>query len=197
MLWFRMYRGEQPDVSSVPLVQAFVAENLYFSTGWIGNVTFRVGQVLHLLLVMLFLLIEVRGNAHICASSLRGSSTVKTSGERLAEAACSTVRGCVGLQSSMPRSTEPSTCPASLMLWQFVGAWMVCVALLLKDVLQRRAFLRTSTAKALIPEQHREAAEAWPFSRSAGGALVLWACICFAMFPYVFHLLAKLCLALA
>lgn len=195
VLRFRMYRGEQPDVSYIALAQAFVGENLYFSTAWIGHATVNIGQLIDLLMAALFLVTEIRSNARICAST-SGGSPVGTSGARLAEAACAPVRAWLGLPSPLQRSVDPSACPASLRFWQVLGAWLACIAVLLKDVLHRRAFLRSNTASALIPQQHREAAEAWPFTSLAGGALVLWASMCLALLPYLLQLGTLYCIAL-
>lgn len=199
LLWLRMSRSGQHIAGHVALVRAFLAENLYLSTSWLGPVSLCVGQVIDLLMVALFLLIGIRSNDSFCASTAWDGSPLGTTGYRLAEAACAPVRAWAGLPAPTPLQLplDPSACSASLMFWQVLGAVFACAVVLVKDVWQRQAFLRSNIARALIPLEHRATSEAWPFSGSLGVALVLWVSMCVAMVPYLLQLAASNCLALA
>lgn len=199
MLWFRANRAGQREASHFALVQAFLAENTFFSTAWIGAISLHVGQVINLLIMVLYLLIEMRSNSRICASAAWRGGSFGGTGDRLAEAACTPFRAWVGLGAPTPQPFDPSSCSASLMFWQVLGTCLACIAVMVNDVLQRRAFLRSGTARALIPQAQRAAAESWPPSGFTGGYpdIVLWVSTCLAMALYLLQIAALYCLALA
>lgn len=196
LLWSRMNRGGQLQrvAGRVSLVQDFLAENMFFSTAWVGSLYLDVGRVIDLLMVAISLHLEIKNNSHICASTGWGGAPLGSTGDRLVEAACTPVRAWIGLPAPLPRAIDPSECPAYLMVWQVLGAVIACAVVLLKGVLQRRAFLRSNTGRALIPIQHRPAAQAWPFCRFAGSGLVLGLAMCLAMLPYLLQLGVSYCL---
>jgi hypothetical protein len=143
-------------------LQRFTAENLYATTSWLFTHGFSLGQVPDLVVVTLFLLLELARNQSVCAALYWENRSPTFLGAAQEASVLLSQIGAPFLE--MQSSSTEFSCKAALGFWQVVGWWATCVAVLVVDIWQRRAFLRTPEACAYLGPANAAAVSKWPLT---------------------------------
>eukprot|EP00884_Botryococcus_braunii_P017084 jgi/Botrbrau1/4059/Bobra.152_3s0015.1 len=128
-------------------LQVFAVENLYLTIICLRVMIFSTGQACDVLYTVVGLVLAVAGNNALCASPLCGPPRVTLSPPIvvLAHKGCSwllSVLSACGVFAQCPPSGELS-CPAVLGLWQVVGCGLACFLIIVRELMSRRAYLRS------------------------------------------------------
>jgi hypothetical protein len=133
--------GESP-------VNSFARENFYLTNICLANMVFAAGQIPDLIITTCCLFFNMAGSKALCESPHWGPERVTLS------APLSSIprRGSLLFLVFFPPSSDTIkwlppqelSCPAVLAFWQVVGWWLSCIFIILREILSRRAFLKST-----------------------------------------------------
>jgi hypothetical protein len=161
LLWMKSVEDTKDSHSWVQQLQRFSAENSYATTAWLLIPGFSTGQLPDLVITTMFLLLELARNQSVCAwrywetTSPAFIATTQEASFWLSQYGAPFL--------GMQNSSTGFSCQAALGFWQVVGWWVSCVVILVADIWQRRAFLRTPEACAYLGPANAAAVSKWPF----------------------------------
>jgi hypothetical protein len=157
-----------PPLSWLQGLQMFAAENPLVSTMWFLALAFTNGQVPDVAILTVSLIQYLLSSRSFCESPLWGQSLVSMSPAYLAAAQMASL-GVATVGVPFVSGNTPGhvmSCPAVLGLWGLVGWWLACLAVLLAEIMRRRAFLQTHEALSFLGPAYVDAALHWPFASS-------------------------------
>jgi hypothetical protein len=167
LLWMKALGGRTYSETWLRELETFAVENLFMATNWMNVVSFPTSPVPDLVLITLYLFRALANNASLCTSPYGRSlvtmspayvATARRASMLLADIAGPLVGG---------HALDPVlSCPAALGVWEVVGWLVACFLVLVADILQRRAFLRTVEAQTYIGQEYAASALRWPFGSS-------------------------------
>jgi hypothetical protein len=155
-----------PHLSWLQGLQLFASENPLVSSMWFLALALTSGQVPDLAILTGSLIQYLLSSRSFCESPLWGQSPVSMSPAYLAAAQMASV-GVASVGVPFASGNTPGhvmSCPAVLGFWGLVGWWLACLAVLLAEIMRRRAFLQTHEALSFLGPDYADAALLWPFA---------------------------------
>jgi hypothetical protein len=168
LFWIKFASANRgtPRLSWLQGLHLFASENPLLSTMWYLALGFTSGQVPDLAIFTASLIRYFVCTRSLCESPLWGQSLVSMSPAYLAAAQVASV-GVASVGVPYISGYTPGhvmSCPAVLGFWALVGWWVACLAVLLAEVMRRRAFLQTHEALSFLGPAYTAAALQWPFA---------------------------------
>eukprot|EP00884_Botryococcus_braunii_P021916 jgi/Botrbrau1/8408/Bobra.0237s0029.1 len=144
-------------------VHAFAIENFFLTVIGLRNTLYPAGQAPDLFFTTVSFLLSMAGNQSLCGWELWGLDRVTLSPliSSIPRKASVFLPAFWGYQiSTVPRNGTPLSCPALLTFWQLVGWVLACLAIIVHEILSRRAFLKAHSA--VYGRAASAGAQAWP-----------------------------------
>lgn len=185
-LWQRSCTAEQS------WVQVFAAENLYLTIICLRVMIFSSGLACDIFYTILGLILNFSGNGARCASPLWGPPRVTLSPPIVAVAhkSCSWLLAILSSHGVVVRCPPPAelSCPAVLGFWQVVGCGLACFLVIAREVMSRRAYLKSRAGHPGGPRCL--AGASWPLSNAKTMHNLIGALLALCVAPAIIWALA-------
>eukprot|EP00884_Botryococcus_braunii_P014252 jgi/Botrbrau1/22828/Bobra.0132s0151.1 len=147
---------------------SFPHENIFLFVFWQIVALFPSTLGGDMAMATLGLIVNLAGNGHICSSPLLGPApaTLAPGLMRLTQRASDWLLAWASPY-YVPSSSAVASCAAALGFWQALGWLNACLVIIGSEVLRRRAFLRTTAARACLGPSAIGLALSWPFGSQA------------------------------